>query len=52
MVGSSRRTLLTIVFFLAVCGYLGMLFAQKAPTIAPSGDADVRDSVRQFSTGL
>jgi carboxyl-terminal processing protease len=50
MVGSSRRTLLTIVCFLAVCGCLGMLFAQKAPTIAPSGDADVRDSVRQFST--
>jgi carboxyl-terminal processing protease len=49
MAGSSRRTLFSVIFFLAVCGCLGMLFAQKAPTMASSGDADVRDSVHQFS---
>jgi carboxyl-terminal processing protease len=49
MARSSRRTLFTVVFFLAVCGFLGMLFAQKAPTVAPSGDSDVRESIRQFS---
>src|ERR1700753_2238054 len=49
MAGSSRRTLFAIVLFLAVCGCLGMLFAQKAPTLSTGGDADVRDSVHQFS---
>jgi carboxyl-terminal processing protease len=49
MAGSSRRNLFSVIFFLAVCGCLGMLFAQKAPTMASSGDADVRDSVHQFS---
>src|ERR1700744_4426625 len=49
MVRSSRPTLLALAFFLALCGSLGVLFAQKTPALATSGDGDVRDSVRQFS---
>jgi len=49
MVRSSRPTLIVFALFLALCGCLGVLFAQKTPALAPSGDADVRDSVRQFS---
>ncbi len=47
---SSRRALITVVLFLTVCGYLGLLFAQRTPTTAASnGDADVRDSLSQFA---
>src|SRR5438045_2572868 len=50
MVGGSRRSLFLIVFVLVTCGFLGMLFGQKiAPSAAPSSDADVRDSLRQFA---
>jgi len=45
----SSRALIIFAIFLALCGYLGMLFAQKTPALAPSGDSDVRASVRQFS---
>jgi carboxyl-terminal processing protease len=38
------------VLFLAVCGFLGLLFAQRNPAVAPSTDTDVRDSLRQFTT--
>src|SRR6476620_1319157 len=51
MVGSSRRALLLIVFILVTCGFLGIVFGQKInPAAAPGGDADVRDSLRQFTT--
>src|SRR5438128_1290040 len=48
MTRSSSRSLVVIVIFLSVCGYLGLLFAQRTPT-APTanGDADVRDSLNQ-----
>jgi carboxyl-terminal processing protease len=49
MVRSSRRSFLVIVLFLAVCGFLGLLFAQRNPAVAPSTDTDVRDSLRQFT---
>jgi len=49
MVRSTRRSLLVITLFLAVCGFLGLLFAQRNPAIAPSSDSDVRDSLRQFT---
>jgi carboxyl-terminal processing protease len=51
MVGSSRRALFLVVFILVTCGFLGIVFGQKInPSAAPGGDADVRDSLRQFTT--
>ncbi len=50
MVRSSRRTLFLVVLILVSCGFLGMVFGQKInPAAAPGGDADVRDSLRQFA---
>jgi carboxyl-terminal processing protease len=50
MAGSSRRSLVLIVFVLALFGLLGMLFAQKiTPAATPSSDSDVRDSLKQFT---
>lgn len=50
MVRSSRRTLFLVVLILLVCGFLGMLFAQKtSPTPLPNGDSDVRDSLKTFT---
>src|SRR5512133_4361091 len=46
MVRSSRSFLL-VVLILAVCGFLGMLFAQRtAPTPLPGSDSDIRDSLK------
>jgi len=50
MAGSSRRPLYFVIFVLVLCGFLGMLFAQKNPAVASGGDSDVRDSLRQFTT--
>jgi carboxyl-terminal processing protease len=51
MVRSSSRTLFLVVLILVTCGFLGMVFGQKiTPAAAPGGDAEVRDSLRQFST--
>jgi carboxyl-terminal processing protease len=51
MIRSSRRTLFLVVFILVTCGFLGVLFGQKInPSAAPGGDADVHDSLRQFTT--
>src|SRR5450755_2201810 len=49
MASSSRRSLYVIVLFLATCGFLGVLFAQKNPSVAPSSDNDVRDSLKSFT---
>jgi carboxyl-terminal processing protease len=49
MASSSRRSLFFVVLFLAVCGFLGILFAQKNPEAAPGSDSDVRDSLKQFA---
>jgi len=49
MVRSSRRSLFLVVFVLVTCGFLGLLFAQKNPNVATSGDSDVRDSLHQFT---
>jgi carboxyl-terminal processing protease len=46
---SSPRSLLLTVVLLSVCGYLGVLYAQRNPAAAPSGDSEVRDSLRQFT---
>jgi carboxyl-terminal processing protease len=49
MASSSRRSLFFIVLFLVACGFLGALFAQKNPSVAPSSDNDVRDSLKDFT---
>ena len=49
MVRSSRSFVL-VVLILAVCGFLGMLFAQRtAPTPLPGSDSDIRDSLKSFT---
>jgi carboxyl-terminal processing protease len=49
MASSSRRSLFAIVLFLTTCGFLGLLFAQKNPDVAPSSDSDVRTSLKEFT---
>ena len=49
MARSSHRSSLLIVIFLALCGFLGMVFAQKNPATAHNGDSDVSDSLKQFT---
>jgi carboxyl-terminal processing protease len=50
MARSSRRTLIAVVLFLTVCGFLGMLFAQRTPAATTANsDSDVRDSLHQFT---
>src|SRR5215813_348166 len=50
MVRSSRRSLLLVVLILVVCGFLGMLFAQRTtPTPLPGNDSDIRDSLKNFT---
>ena len=50
MAGSARRSLFLVIFVLALFGFLGMLYAQKAnPSATPSSDSDVRDSYKQFT---
>src|ERR1700740_3150667 len=49
MAGSSRRSLFLVVLILVACGFLGMLFAQRSPMVPPSGDSEVKDSLKQFT---
>src|SRR5213595_1049197 len=49
MVRSSQRASLFIVLFLAVCGFLGMVFAQKNPATAHDSDSDASQSLHQFT---
>jgi carboxyl-terminal processing protease len=50
MARSSRRSLFLIVFFLLVCGFLGILFAQRSGQQGSlASDSDVRDSLKQFT---
>jgi carboxyl-terminal processing protease len=49
MARSSRQTLFVVILFLTVCGFLGVLFAQRNPAVAPGTDSDVRDSLKQFT---
>src|SRR6266487_3785388 len=49
MARSSHRTSILIVSFLALCGFLGMVFAQKNPATAHDGDSDVSQSLREFT---
>ena len=49
MARSTHRASIFIVTFLALCGFLGMVFAQKNPATAHDGDSDVSDSLKQFA---
>src|SRR6266702_8725340 len=49
MARSSHRTSILIVSFLALCGFLGMVFAQKNPATAHDGDSDVSQSLREIT---
>ena len=49
MARSTHRSSLLIVLFLAGCGFLGMVFAQKNPATAHDGDSDVSDSLKEFT---
>jgi carboxyl-terminal processing protease len=49
MARSSHRSSILIVLFLAVCGFLGMVFAQKSPAASHDGDTDVSQSLQQFT---
>jgi carboxyl-terminal processing protease len=49
MARSSRNASILIVSFLALCGFLGMVFAQKNPVTAHDSDSDVNDSLKQFT---
>src|SRR5215475_12523000 len=49
MARSSPRASVFIVLFLAVCGFLGMAFAQKNPSTAHDSDSDVNQSLKQFT---
>jgi carboxyl-terminal processing protease len=49
MVGGSRRSLFLVVFFLVVCGFVGMLLAQRTVPVSNSGDSDIKDSLKQFT---
>jgi len=49
MAGSSRRSLLLIVFVILLCGGLGAVFGQRVTGVAQNSDADIRDSLREFS---
>src|SRR5579884_3502094 len=49
MARSSHRSSILIVIFLALCGFLGMVFAQKNPATAHDSDSDVSTSLKQFT---
>jgi carboxyl-terminal processing protease len=49
MARSSHRSSILIVLFLAACGFLGMVFAQKNPSTAHDSDSDVSQSLKEFT---
>jgi carboxyl-terminal processing protease len=49
MAGSTRRSLLVFFIVIIVCGCLGVVFGQRVGGTPPTGDADMRDSLRVFS---
>src|SRR5579862_1509247 len=49
MLRSSRRSLFLVVFIILGCGCLGVLFGQRVGAPAPTGDGDIRDSLRTFN---
>jgi carboxyl-terminal processing protease len=49
MVRRSGRSALAVVFILVTCGFLGMVFGQKASPDAATSDVEIKDSLKQFS---
>ena len=49
MARSSHRASFLVVLFLAVCGFLGMVSAQKSPATLHDSDSDVNQSLKQFT---
>ena len=49
MARSSARSSLAVIFILVTCGFLGMLFGQKANPDAATSDTEIKDSLKQFS---
>jgi carboxyl-terminal processing protease len=49
MARSSHRSSVLVVLFLAVCGLLGMVSAQKSPATIHDSDSDVNQSLKQFT---
>jgi len=49
MARSPQRNSILIVAFLTICGFLGMLFAQKNPATAHDSDSDVSGSLKQLT---
>src|SRR2546430_8122322 len=49
MASSSHRASFLVVLFLAVCGFLGMVSAQKNPVATHDSDSDVNQSLKQFT---
>lgn len=49
MVRGSSRSLILVLFVILLCGSLGAVFGQRVGGPLPSGDADIRESLRTFS---
>ena len=50
MARSSRRSLLLIFVVIIACGFLGAVFGQRIGSGSTSGDSEIRDSMRVFSS--
>ena len=50
MARSSRRSLFLVAFFLLICGFLGIMFAQRSgQQSSQTGDSEVKDTLKQFT---
>ena len=49
MAGRPRRSLLLVVFIILLCGALGAVFGQRISGNTQNSDADIRDSLREFT---
>jgi carboxyl-terminal processing protease len=49
MASSSRRSAVLILSIILACGCVGVVFGQRLTSAAPSGDGDIRDSLRSFT---
>ncbi len=49
MARSTRRSAITVLIVVLVCGCVGMLFGQHLTATAASNDGDIRDSLRSFT---
>src|SRR5450759_3602937 len=49
MASSSRGSAVLILSIILACGCVGVVFGQRLTSAAPSGDGDIRDSLRSFT---